>query len=185
MRQRMSLLGVGVVVALCLLIVAPVAAASLSPPCSLMLSAVDAAGVEVDSASLPGDRGSVDDPFRVAWDGTVDYEFDSGTPLRNNRSHVAVFGIPTMRASETEPAESTESGTVTVGEGWPVRFAGLAYVSGEITGDEGSCSGDGWVKVVGEPIGSIGWLLGALLIVLGLALLPFSLKRPTTVRVES
>jgi hypothetical protein len=56
----------------------------------------------------------------------------------------------------------------------PLRFTGLYYLSGAISGVGGSCSGSVWIKVIGSPIGTILWYLGAGILVIGLLILLWS-----------
>jgi hypothetical protein len=165
------------VASFCLIVLAAAAsAAEMRGECHIMLTARGEDGQVVDEAELPGPRGTVDDALLVAWRGTVEYEFESEIDLRDNRAELRVYGVPVMRSAEADPEEPEDTGSVNVGDDFPVRFAGLVPVSGEVRGAGGSCSANGWILVTGEPIGSVGWLLGVALIVGGLLLLPFALR---------
>jgi hypothetical protein len=84
-----------------------------------------------------------------------------------------VFGIPTpLQGSDPNAADTRDaSGTVGVSENAPFRFTGLYYVSGSITGSGGTCSGSGWFKLTGDPIGTIPFFVAAGVLILGLLLL--------------
>jgi hypothetical protein len=173
---RLRLLAFGVAVLWPVLLASAASAAEMRGECRLLLTARDVDGQVVDEAEVPGPRGTVEAPLHVAWHGTVEYEFETELDLRDNRAELAVFGVPVMRSAEADPVQPEDTGSVSVGGDFPARFAGLAPVSGEVRGAGGSCSASGWIQVVGEPIGSVSWLLGMVLIVGGLLLLPLSLR---------
>ncbi|CAN5773245.1 hypothetical protein BH23CHL7_BH23CHL7_05930 [soil metagenome] len=57
-----------------LALAAPLAvAAELTGNCRLQLTSVGTGGEVVDAAELPGLRGTVGDPLRVPWEGSVEY----------------------------------------------------------------------------------------------------------------
>ncbi len=141
-------------------------------------------GERLGVVAAPGSLGaSQDDPLLVEWEGPVKY---SGTSepqiIKNHEWQVRVYGIP-VRSDGDENAddEVTTKGTEVMSDFLPFKMVGLYYVDGEIEGDEGAgCSGAIWLKLQGNPIGTIPWLLGAALTVGGVALMA-STVRPSLV----
>jgi len=131
----------------------------------------------LDTASGPGEGGTVDDPFIVDWEGLVDWTGTTGAVVvKNGFAHIEVFGLPTPLRSDTGPNDEENksgNGTVGVAENAPFRFTGLYFVSGSLD-VEGApvCKGSGWVKLAGDPIGTPPFFAGlASLIVGGILLL--------------
>jgi hypothetical protein len=94
-----------------------------------------------------------------------------------------VFGIPVLSGSDANSADNTGGqGTISVKGKLPIQVVGLYLVSGAISGDGPSCSGSGWIKLVGDPTGTLPWLLAVGLIVVGGVGVVFSSpsrRRPT------
>ena len=142
--------------------------------CTLELTSLDADGGALDSATGPSADATSDDPFLVDLDGSVAWNGTMGSQTITNYTwHVEVFGIPTPLRSEgaNEEGKTDGDGTVDVSNNLPFRPAGLFYVSGEISGDGGSCSGSGWFKIAGEPVSSVPFWLAVALIILGVILI--------------
>ena len=167
------------VAALLLLWAVPAQAADLTGGCTLEVRSFDGTNQPLDTALVPGsDEGSQQNPFRVAWDGHVDFRFTTGTTVfQNNTWAVYAEGLPVaiLKGGDDNPIDLDESGTITVGDKVPggVRITGLVYVSGNIVGNGGAsrCDGSGWVQIIGDPIGTIPWIAAAALIVLGFVFL--------------
>jgi hypothetical protein len=157
-----------------LLLAAPVAGFELNGGCTVTLTSMDADGEVIDTASGPGSGGTQDDPFLIDWDGTVSWESSSGSQIFKNHSwQTFVFNIPTpVRGGDPNEGESTTgSGTAGVGENAPFRITGLYHVSGDINGDEGAhCDGNGYFQLRGDPLGTVPFFLGAILVFAGGAL---------------
>lgn len=170
--MRRAVVRAVVAAALCLLVLAPsqVAAFPLTT-CQLALRATDANNAEIDTAAGGSPDSTQADPFKVAWDGTVSYDGTTSVVIKNYTYGIAVFGVPTpLQGSDPNDDEDTEGdGTVGVAENstMPFKVTGLYFVSGNYSGEGGSCTGSGWFQLVGDPIGTIPWLLGVVLIVLG------------------
>ncbi len=142
--------------------------------CTLELTSLDADGGALDSATGPSADATSDDPFLVDWDGTVVWNGTMGSQTIKNYSwHVEFFGIPTpLRGQGSNDDGKTDGdGTVDVSSNLAFRPSGLFYISGEISGDGGSCSGSGWMKIAGEPVSSVPFWLAVVLIVLGVILI--------------
>lgn len=139
--------------------------------CTLNLTSLDADGNTLATATGGGNDSTQADPFLVDWDGTVEWTGTTGTQVIKDSSwSVSVFNIPTpLSGTEAnEDGTSDGDGTVDVGVNLPLRMTGLFFVSGSMTGDGGSCSGSGWMRLAGDPLGSTLFWLGLVLILLGL-----------------
>jgi hypothetical protein len=143
---------------------------------------VPAEAIELDSAFVQGTsdggEGTQDDPFEVSWDGRVDFRFQTGTTVfEDNHWEIFATGIPVPILSGTDdnPGDRDEIGFVNIAnqaQGMP-RFVGLVHVSGRLVGNDGAsvCEGEGWVQLVGDPTGTLPWLVMALLIAAGVVFL--------------
>jgi len=90
--------------------------------------------------------------------------------IKDHHWSVSIFNIPTPLAGgdPNEGGDVDGDGTVEVGANLPIKLVGLFYVSGAISGAGGECSGSGWAKLAGDPIGSIGFWAFLILLILGL-----------------
>jgi hypothetical protein len=173
MRPFPRRLGLVATLATALLIPGSAAAFPLTN-CTLEVTSVDAAGAAVDSATGPSGDASQEDPFIVDWDGKVVWNGTTGSQvITDNSWFVNVYGIPTpLRGSgANEEGKADGEGTVDVSTSLPFKLTGLYYISGEIGGEGGSCSGSGWVKLEGDPVGTVPFFLAIALIVLGAVLI--------------
>lgn len=183
---------------LALLAAVPTLAATLTgrpQPCSLEARSYTNAGTWEASPSGPvpaggtvldegviengtSPEGTAQDPFDVAWDGRVDFRFQTGTTVfENNRWEIYAMGLPVaiLKGSDDNPGDIDEIGFVEIAsevEGLP-RFVGLVHVSGWLEGNNGAarCDGEGWVRIVGDPVGTVPWFVMAGFIMLGLVFL--------------
>lgn len=167
-----------------LLLALPAAAADLTGGCRLEARSFDANRQAVDEGVAPGPKGSQDDPFRVDWDGFVDFLFVTPVVFQNNHWDVRVYGLPVLSGRDDNPSDTDETGTVEIFSAVPVRVVGLFHVEGDIygNGDTDHCHGDGWVYVIGDPIGTVPWVIAAALIAAGLLFLvatPYSVTWET------
>jgi hypothetical protein len=153
---------------LLLVAAAPVAAFPLSL-CQLSLTSKDATGATIDTAQSGANDATQSDPFLVDWGGSVDYTGTTTNVIKNYSYQVYVLGIPTnLRGADTNDDEEVDgSGTVGVSPNAPFRVTGLFKVSGGYSGEGGSCAGDGWFKLIGDPTGTVPFWLGLILIALG------------------
>jgi len=160
----------GIALALLVIGASTAGAAALGGGCNGSATSTDGNGQQLDAVAAPGAGGTGGNPFLVDVDGTVDYQ--GGTPgvFHNHSWHVDVFGITVKSGGSANGSnKSSTSGTEQVDDYLPLNAVGLYYVSGGITADEGSCSGSAWVKIVGSPVGTIGWIAGLVATVLGAA----------------
>jgi len=171
--MRRTLAGAVVVAALGMMaIAAPVAAFPLTN-CTMQATALAADGSQLDSITGGAPDATQADPFLVDWDGTITYTGGSNIPMVNNTWGVTVFTFPTpLQGGDDNPEDNrTGSGTVGVSANAPFRFTGLYYVSGSLTGSGGTCTGSGWFKLTGDPIGTIPFFGGLGALILGAAML--------------
>ena len=180
--MRRSIAGAGIVLGLLLTVLLPGGAAAFPlSTCTLDATSTAGDGSALDTAVGDSEDSSQADPFIVDWNGTVAWEGTTGgVAMQDNQHHVEVFGFPTpFRGSSANGGDDREaSGSVVVKESAPFRFTGLYYVSGSITGSGGSCEGSGWVKLTGDPIGTVPFFVGVGLLVVGLLLLGWGLGHP-------
>ena len=135
---------------------------------------LDEGTVGIDSPTSP--VGTEEDPFEVDWFGRVDFRFQTGeTVFQNNEWAVYVMGlpIPILSGSDDNPGDLDEIGNVEIGPPGLPRIVGTVYVSGYLEGNDGAsrCDGDGWVRIVGDPVGTVPWIIMAALILIGAAFL--------------
>jgi len=180
--------------------IAVVQAASLTgninPPCSLEArsysntgdweaassGAVPAEAIALDEGFVAGTtsngEGTEADPFDVSWDGRVDFRFQTGTTVfENNHWSIYAMGLPVpiLSGQDDNPLDIDEIGYVEIfsmAPGLP-RFVGLVHVNGTLEGNAGAsrCDGEGWVRIVGDPIGTVPWYIMAAFILAGLVFL--------------
>jgi hypothetical protein len=155
----------------------PAVAAELTGGCTFEANSFDESGAPLETGTIPpGTEGTDRNSFRIAWNGEVDFRFTTGTTVfANNEWAVYAAGIPfpILSGSDDNPMDLDESGTVTVGPGVPGPVVGLFYVTGYIEGNGGTnrCDGNGWVHIVGDPLGTIPFWLALALLVIGGGLL--------------
>lgn len=163
------------ILAIALLIPGSAAAFPLTN-CTLELTSLDESGNVVDSASGPSADSTQSDPFLVDWGGSVLWNGTMGSQvIKNHTWHVDVFQLPTpLRGGDSNEAGNPNGeGRVDVSANAPFQLTGTFFVSGEISGEGGSCAGSGWFKIVGEPVGTVPFFLALLLVILGTVLIAF------------
>jgi hypothetical protein len=142
----------------------------LGSNCTLAAISFFADGSLLETAVSGADDSSQADPFPVDWAGQIHWVGNTSSPIRNNSWHVDVFMLPTPLRGGDANARGNQngSGDIDVGGNVPFRFTGLYYVSGEFTGNGGSCAGSGWVRLIGNPITSVPFWIAVLVAVVGL-----------------
>ena len=108
----------------------------------------------------------------------MDFHFITPKVFQNNHWNVAIEGLPVLNGSDDNPLDLDEIGNVTVASKVPVRIVGLIHVTGDIfgNGDVDTCHGDGWVLILGDPVGTIPmWIALALIAagIIGLLVTPY------------
>lgn len=174
----------GVALLLLILFAVPVSAAEMSGGCVLQVRSLDKSGGQLDqgqaSGPIPdGAVGSQSRPFKVDPDGSVDFLFTTPTVFQNNHWAIFAQGLPValLSGDDDNPMDTDETGLVSLTDAvkaLPFRVVGTFLVSGDIygNGDASHCRGEGYVQVVGDPVGTIPWDIAVALIVLsGLVLL--------------
>jgi hypothetical protein len=151
---------------------APAAAAPLDGGCTGTAQSVGDGGQQVDTLAAPDSAtGTKNNPFEVDYDGSVVYK-GNGPVITDNTWKVAVYGVPVKTGGDDNAdKKNTAEGTEQVKDYLPIRVAGVFYVSGDITGTGGGCAGSGWVKLAGNPAGTVPWLVGIVTLVGGAVLL--------------
>jgi hypothetical protein len=180
MRRVISAGAVGATLAM--LFIVPALAATLTLPCSMELRSFagpGATGTEVDEAAVrgpipEGDPGSQTRPFRIDPEGSIDFAFHTGQSVFEN-NHWTIYAqglpVPILAGSDDNPGDVDEIGIVEVNEAiqrLPFKFVGTVFVSGDLYGNNDTlhCYGEGYVQVLGDPVGTIPWLAAAALILL-------------------
>ena len=183
--KRLAVAGVVAVTLLTLLSALPALAATLtgniSPPCSLEARSYDANGDVLDEGTIENGtsaEGTQSDPFDIAWDGRVDFRFQTGnTVFQNNTWTIYAdtltgpLPVAILSGSDDNPLDLDEIGFVNIQEtttGLP-RFVGLVHITGKLEGNGTAvnCVGDGWVRIVGDPVGTVPWIVMVGLILVG------------------
>lgn len=186
--MRRAISAVVVAATLAIVFVLPVIAAQLSGGCSLDARSFDgpnASGNIVDEGSMIGPQpegapGSQTRPFKLDPEGSVDFAFHTGSLVFAN-NHWAIFAqglpVPILSGIDDNPLDMDETGIVSLSDtikALPFLIVGTFFVSGDLWGnrDTAHCYGEGYVQVLGDPVGTIPWDVAAALIVLsGLVLL--------------
>lgn len=166
--MRRAVLGTLLPALLMLAMPASVAAFPLTGGCGLTLTSVDASGAPIGGAASGAADASQADPLQAAWDGEVAWSGTTDAAAPTYEYHVELFGVPTpFRGSGTNDEGDTEhEGTVSAAPGVP-RAAGLYYLSGGYSGEGVSCQGSGWLLIRGDPVGTLPWIIGVVLLLLG------------------
>lgn len=170
-----------------LLLVLPVLAAQMSGGCSIEVRSFDgpdATGNEVDNGAMNGPVpegavGSQSRPFKIDPEGSIDFAFHTSTVFQNNRWTIYAQGVPVpiLKGDDDNPLDVDETGVVSINDtikALPFKFVGTVFVSGDLWGnnDTSHCYGEGYVQVLGDPVGTVPWIVMAALIAMsGLALL--------------
>jgi hypothetical protein len=164
------------------LVTAALAAGAADPPaglafpltgCTLSITSLDADGAAVDSVSGGGPDASQEAPLQVHGGGTIRWGGATGAQAIGGTSwHVDVFGLPTplRGADQNEDGDTSGDGSIRISEAVPFRFTGLYHVSGRLSGEGGSCTGEGWVRVVGDPMTTLPFLVALALVLVGVVL---------------
>jgi hypothetical protein len=176
--RRTSVAGTLILVALAWLLLLPSAVAAFPlENCSMQLQSSSSSGAALDTAQSGDASASQSDPFEVDYDGTVSWTGTVSISMKSNSYHIEVFGIPTpLRGTNSnEDDNRTGAGTQSVAANSPFRVTGLYLVSGAITGSGGTCSGSGWFKLLGDPVGTVPFFAGLIILAIGALMLALGL----------
>ena len=167
---------------LLLMLALPVLGAELTGGCTLEVrsfTGADATGDPIDQGQMvgivpEGGKGDDSNPFEVSLDGSVDFLFTTPTVFQNNTWAIYAQGVPVplLQGSDDNPLDVDESGVVNlsnISEAIPFEIAGVFFVHGDLTGNDGAnkCHGEGYVKVGDSPLTTPIGLIAAALLVFG------------------
>jgi hypothetical protein len=147
--------------------------------CALAVTSQDADGVLVDRAFGGGLHASQEAPLQANWDGTLSWSGTTGAQaIRTTSWHVELFGMPTpLRGGDpNDDGDTSGDDSIRISEAVPFRFTGLFHVSGQLSGEGGTCSGAGWVRVLGDPMSTLPFLVALALLLVGVVLLAVGLR---------
>jgi hypothetical protein len=144
--------------------------------CSGSAVSLDEDGATIDSVSGPGappaSRGNA---LKVDYDGVVSYDGSTDNLIKNHNWDISIFGIPVKSGGDTNDEERIRDvSNEKVSDYLPFRMSGKYYVSFQISGEGGSCSGSLWVEIDENPVGTLPWVVGTGFLLLGVAGLAFS-----------
>ena len=179
------LLAVAVVV---LLSARPADAATISGNCSATAASFasgvdpdDPANLALDAIEIPAnssvDNGTEGNPFGVDSQGSVAWSGETTMAATNHSWSVdfLVAGVGSLDDSDpNDEDERSSSGVKDMADIFPADITGLIRVTGTFTSDGGTCTGDGWIKLIGSPTGTIPWIGGLVAGALGLLGLVFA-----------
>ena len=176
--MRRGLCLIAIVFATVALSAAPAGAVNLTGGCQGQGTSFDKDHNQIMSATAPSaEPGTSGNPFLADYDGTVEYA-GTGPLMLDHHWEIKVFGIPVKSGGAPNGSHQTATiGVADVSDYLPFKITGVYYVSGEIHGDGGACSGNAYVKLLGSPVGTIPWIVAVGLIVVGVALGYASLPR--------
>ncbi|MFI5255600.1 MAG: hypothetical protein ACHQ15_09105, partial [Candidatus Limnocylindrales bacterium] len=149
---------------------APVSAFPLEG-CTLTLSAFDAGGTPLGTVAGGMQDGTVDHPLVIDGTGRLLWAGTAVGPVVNPRWQVALFGMPTLIGGQApSAAQGVLAGSVGA-SALPFPVVGEFHVSMVLVGDAGTaCRGGGWVRLTGDPLGTVPFIAAA-----GVAIIAFLL----------
>jgi hypothetical protein len=154
---------------LSLVLAAPVVAQQ-EDRCELTITALDAAGAEIDTALVEGRDAPPEAALEVPWDGRLAYVGRIEEPLpAEYRYETRAFGVP-LPVRDTvsgEDVTAEDAGTVELDIGVP--YVGLYHVTGRLDGDGISCERAFWIRVTGDPAQTPQLWIALLVLLAGLA----------------
>ncbi len=136
---------IAIVIACLALSAAPAGAVNLTGGCQGQGTSFDKDHNQIMAATAPSaEPGTSGNPFLVDYDGTVEYA-GTGPLMLNHHWEIKVFGIPVKSGGAPNGSHQTATiGVADVSDYLPFKITGVYYVSGEIHGDGGACSGDAY-----------------------------------------
>lgn len=182
-RAARRLAACGVIVAAPILLAGPAAAepepagvsVSGNGGCSGTAVTTDADGNALGLAdTAAGIAASASRPLLVATDGSVAYEGRSSVAITDHTWSVSVAGQTVASGSSANTGQATTAkGVAQVGDYLPVSVTGTVLAQATIIGTGGSCSGDVWLELDGNPWTSSNGVAGLVLTGAGLVGLAF------------
>jgi predicted ribosomally synthesized peptide with nif11-like leader len=121
---------------------------------------------------------SKSDPIVVNWDDKMVYSGSSSAVITDHKWTASVAGFPVASGgSANAKHESAVTGSVEIRKALPLKLTGLYYVSFELSGTGGSCTGSMWLKLDGNPLTTIPFWIAVVVAMGGLLGLYWSLPR--------
>ena len=132
-------------------------------------------GKVLDTASGPEAPGATSaDPLHVARGGTISWSGSTPVAFSDHTWWVHIDGFPALSGSSSNGSHATSaSGILRIGSYLPswLGLTGLYYVSGQISGAGGACTGAVYVSLTGDPATGLAMWAGIVFVLFGLALL--------------
>jgi hypothetical protein len=171
-----------------LLTARPADAATINGPCSATAASFtsgvdpdDPASLAIDVIEIPEnssvDNGTEGNPFGLDSQGSVAWSGQTSMAATNHSWSVdfLVAGVGSLDDSDPNAEdERTDSGVKDMADIFPADVTGLVKVDGTFASDGGTCTGDGWIKLIGSPTGTIPWIGGLVAGAIGLLGLAFA-----------
>jgi len=177
MRRTRTVLAWGAGALLLAALPAGPAVAADATGCSGTAQSLSADGTVIDEASAPGQGGTQSNPFIVDPGGSVRYEGTIDEAITSGEWSVTVMGLPFMSGPIDNPAGDTASAgevdvsTTAAPVQWVLSTSALVPVSGEMSGEGGSCVGSGFIAGTGDgTTSSPVFYAGAGFVLIGLAM---------------
>ncbi len=144
--------------------------------CSGTAISMDKNNAVIDQVTAPGaPPASRSNALKIDYDGVVHYDGQSDNLITNHHWDISIFGIKVKSSSGKNSEKRThDESDEKVSDYIPIRMSGKYFVSFQISGDGGSCSGSLWVEIDENPVGTVPWLLGTGLMLAGVAGAAFS-----------
>lgn len=165
-RSRRARAAVAAVAVGCTALVgsAPALASSVDG-CSGSVESFSADGELIDAASAAdgvvtdtidgGTAFTAKNPFVVDNEGVVTYSGKTDAVIVDHEWSVSMLGLEIASGGSANVDRVQEdSGEYDLGEDLPVKVTGLVKVDGALAGTGGECTGDGYVKIQGNPFAS-------------------------------
>jgi hypothetical protein len=166
------------------LVLAPAAASAADPTVSLngctgTLDAQPKGGGTGTQVTAPtAQSASKSDPIVVNWDDKFVYNGSSTAVITDQHWTAWVAGIPVATGGSANASQkTTATGSVEIKKVLPLKLTGLYFVKFELKGSGGSCTGETWLKLAGNPLTTIPFWIGVVVALGGLYGLYWSLPR--------
>ncbi|HET6380937.1 MAG TPA: hypothetical protein VFH63_07860 [candidate division Zixibacteria bacterium] len=132
---------------------------------------VEAAGGQTAAAVAPAEAVATRSrPLPVDSGGRITWQAELDGASGELRARLSVFGLPIASG----PAG--RAGTLALDDVVPFRVAGLLHVTAELHGERQTCTASGWVRLQGDPVGTLPFLVALLFGGLGLVLVGAALR---------
>ncbi len=152
---------------------ASAALAAEATGCSGSATSLAADGTTIMSVEAPGPGATQADPFKVDYDGTVQWQGATDAVIQGGSWKVTAMPFTFSGTIANESGKTTADGTVSPADYLPFAIPGLVKVTVDLTGAGGAaCNVEGWIQFTGSPLSSpAGWLAVAFTVAGALGLL--------------